>query len=276
LWKHNEAKLISRDFFSGFTAPVRWQGDLPARVITGGALGSVIHPTLDRTITHRETARVMGFPDDWLIDPIPRGGLAPTWGKGITVDCGRWIGEWIRAALDGAPGTFAGDLVGERESSIDCTNSWQSQGKIVIKSGKVVRTAAKRKNTQGGISMSEDVNVENASQAEATVPATNRRGRPRPEVTIERDAVVLKVLEAAPSTKVQVAVETGFKENEVYLSLHRLQKTGKIKRVRDGGSHMWEVTSSEDAPEVATAEPTEATPAPAIEPQGPAQPESWI
>lgn len=276
LWKHNEVKLVSRDFFSGFTAPVRWQGDLPARVITGGALGSVIHPTLDRTITHREAARIMGFPDDWTIDNIPRGGLAPTWGKGITVDCGRWIGEWIKAALDGSPGTFDGDPVGERERLIDCTNSWQSGGKIVIKSGKVVRATAKNKITQGGKQMSEDVNVENTSQPEAT-PAANRRGRPRPEDTIARDEQVLKILQSAPSTKVQIAADTGIPESAVYLSLHRLQKTGKITRARAGGVHMWEVVAEDVASAEAATEPEPAPEAaPVIEPQGPAQPESWI
>jgi site-specific DNA-cytosine methylase/predicted transcriptional regulator len=280
LWRHNQQKLIERDFFQGFTAPVRWDGEYPARVITGGALGCVIHPTLDRTITHRETARIMGFPDDWLIDPIPRGGLAPTWGKGITVDCGRWIGEWIKAALDGEPGTFSGDPVGERESVINCTNSWQSGGKIVIKSGKVVRATRKVSVTQGGKSMSEDVNVENTSEAGAPVeaPASNRRGRPRPEETIERDEVVLKVLEREPSTKVKIAEETGRRESEVYLSLHRLQKAGLIQRARTGGLHLWQVTAPADA-EAEAAEAEVAAPAPdaiVVEPQGPAQSESWI
>jgi len=275
LWKHNEAKLVASDFFQGYTAPVRWDGEYPSRVITGGALGCVIHPTLDRTITHRETARIMGFPDDWLIDPIPRGGLAPTWGKGITVDCGRWIGGWIRAALDGSPGGYAGQDVGDRESLIDCTSTWQTDGKIVIKSGKVV-SRTKTTSNQGGKKVSEDVNVESAPEAttESAPVAANRRGRPRPEATIARDEAVLKILVEGPSTKVALAEATGLKESEVYLSLHRLQKTQQIRRVRTGSMHMWEV----GAPEAATEPVAEAAPSaePAVEPQGPAQAESWI
>lgn len=296
LWRYSQEKLVQRDFFQGYTAPVRWDGTYPARVITGGAIGCVIHPNLDRTITHRETARIMGFPDDWLIDPIPRGGLAITWGKGITVDCGRWIGEWIAHALDRNPGSYSGVEVGDRESLIDCTGTWQTGGKIVIKSGRV---APKRKIQQhmGGTTVSEDVNVETTSENPATespAPAANRRGRPRPETTIARDAEVYRRLEAGPATKVQLAEATGLKESEVYLSLHRLKKDGKIRRVRNGSSHTWELhdgtatatdavvpvetaETQESAPESAPAEGDGATSAPeSATPGGPAAPESWI
>jgi hypothetical protein len=47
-----------------------------------------------------------------------------TWGKGITVDCGRWIGQWIKAALDGTPGSFTGKQIGVREFDIDTTNDY--------------------------------------------------------------------------------------------------------------------------------------------------------
>lgn len=125
-WEATEAKLIKQDFFQGFTTAVRWDGTHPARVITGGSLLTVIHPTLDRLITHREAARILGFPDDWLISPL-RGvsGLAMTWGKGITVDCGRWIGEWIISALKNEPGDLTGKLIGDREHMIDVTNSYR-------------------------------------------------------------------------------------------------------------------------------------------------------
>lgn len=136
----NEAKIISRDFAMGFTTPTRWNGDNAARVITGGSLQMVIHPWLDRMITHREAARILGFPDDWRILPL-RGvsGLHLTWGKGITVDCGRWIGEWVRRALDGSPGGHTGSPLGEREWDIDVTHSYRGaptyhNRKIVVQS----------------------------------------------------------------------------------------------------------------------------------------------
>jgi site-specific DNA-cytosine methylase len=116
VWKD---RLLASDFHMGYTSMTRWVADRPARVITGGALGLVLHPWENRTITHREAARVMGFPDDWRILPL-RGasGLQMTWGKGITVQCGEWIGRWVRDALDGRPGPVTGELIGDRERLI--------------------------------------------------------------------------------------------------------------------------------------------------------------
>lgn len=124
-WATTEEKIVKNEFFMGFTTPVRWHGDRYGRVVTGGGLHNIIHPNLDRTVTHREVARILGFPDDWRILPL-RGisGLNMTWGKGITVDCGRWIGGWIRNALDGTPGTHIGTQIGDREFDIDLTNDY--------------------------------------------------------------------------------------------------------------------------------------------------------
>jgi site-specific DNA-cytosine methylase len=129
-WRDFEDKLVSRKFVMGFTTPTRWRGDNPARVITGGSLQMVIHPWLDRMITHREAARILGFPDTWLIKPVRNvSGIHMTWGKGISTHCGRWIGEWIRAALDGAPGQYVGSPMGEREWDIDVTDSWRNSAR---------------------------------------------------------------------------------------------------------------------------------------------------
>lgn len=121
-----EEKIVKNEFRMGFTTPVRWDGECAARVITGGSLVTVVHPWLDRMITHREAARVLGFPDDWKIAPL-RGvsGLSATWGKGISVQCGRWIGEWVYRALDGEPGAWRGDAIGEREWCVNVTNAWR-------------------------------------------------------------------------------------------------------------------------------------------------------
>lgn len=115
-WEHMKPKLLGNDFHMGYTSLIRWHADRPGRVITGAALDLVLHPWHPRTITHREAARVMGFPDDWHILPL-RGvsNLRATWGKGITVQCGKWIGEQVRRALDGAPGAVTGRPLGDRE-----------------------------------------------------------------------------------------------------------------------------------------------------------------
>jgi site-specific DNA-cytosine methylase len=111
--------FVERNWETGFTCPVRWSAREPARVIVGGALTLAVHPWEDRLITHRECARVMGFPDDWVIAPSRRSSdLGPGWGKGITVDCGRWIGGWVRAALEGSPGDLVGEEIGDRERFI--------------------------------------------------------------------------------------------------------------------------------------------------------------
>lgn len=124
-WAATEEKIVKNEFFMGFTTPVRWHGDRYGRVVTGGGLHNIVHPTLDRTVTHREVARILGFPDDWKILPLRRvSGLNMTWGKGITVDCGRWIGRWIHAALDENPGSYAGEQIGDREFEIDVTNDY--------------------------------------------------------------------------------------------------------------------------------------------------------
>ena len=100
----------------GFISVSRWKSQGTARVITGGALDLVLHPWLPRFITHREAARIMGFPDDWSIRPLRHNsGLRMTWGKGITVQCGKWIGEHVARALDGTPSPVMGKLIGERE-----------------------------------------------------------------------------------------------------------------------------------------------------------------
>lgn len=122
-----ESKIVKKNFMMGFTTPVRWNGANPARVITGGSLQMVVHPWLSRTLTHREAARILGFPDDWKIAPL-RGvsALDMTWGKGISVHCGEWIARWVRRALGGQPGTVVGQPLGDREWVIDVTDAWKS------------------------------------------------------------------------------------------------------------------------------------------------------
>jgi site-specific DNA-cytosine methylase len=115
-WEHMLPKLLRKNWHMGFASINRWDADKRGRVIMGSALDMVLHPWEPRTITHREAARVMGFPDDWRILPLrTQANLRATWGKGITVQCGRWIGDWCRMALDGSPGKVSGVEIGERE-----------------------------------------------------------------------------------------------------------------------------------------------------------------
>ena len=119
-WDHICAKLVENKFEMGYTTLTRWRWNTPGRVITGGAMQLAMHPLENRTFTHREVARIMGFPDTWRILPL-RGtpGLGMTWGKGITVTCGEWIAGLARRALAGRPASYRGKLIGDREYEVD-------------------------------------------------------------------------------------------------------------------------------------------------------------
>lgn len=104
--------LISKDFKMGGYAQTRhWPWDEPGYVMTGHGPCQVWHPD-NRYYTHREAARIMGFPDDWVIGPLRYDRtLIAMWGKGVSVDCGRWIGTWVRRSLEGNPGSIRGNPV---------------------------------------------------------------------------------------------------------------------------------------------------------------------
>ena len=243
-WSHIAEKTIASDFRLGYNTPVRWKGDEPGRVITGAGPIVAFHPRLPRPLTHREVARVMGFPDSWLINPL-RGnpGLGMTWGKGITVDCGRWIGEWVHAALDEQPGQYKGESIGDREFLIDCTNAWSQnlvQSVIALK---------KFKKLLGGIMTEPEAPAvpvtEGETPAENTEAATKGgSGRPRPQATLDQDARVLEYLNAeentAGRTKAEIGEALGLEPNKVYLSLWRLgTREKKVHRTGSGASAKW-------------------------------------
>lgn len=107
-------------------APMRLRYDYPSPVITGGALWEAFHPALPRFITHREAARIQGFPDDWIAQPaVEASNGARWWGKGVPVESGRWIATWARRALEGSPGAWKGEIVGDRERLLDVSDDWR-------------------------------------------------------------------------------------------------------------------------------------------------------
>lgn len=114
------------DFKFGFNQPKRPRWDRHPHVLTGAALAQVVHPTLPRMITHRETLRVLGFPDDWRIHSLQeQPNLGAYWGKGVSVQAGEWIAKWVMSSLQGAPGPVVGEEVGDRESLVDVSKDWR-------------------------------------------------------------------------------------------------------------------------------------------------------
>ena len=127
-WKGQQDRLVGRNFSMGANQAMRWYADTPCRVITGAALGVAIHPIENRLITHREAARIQGFPDTWRLWPVrDYKNLHRTHGKGIPVDAGRWLGYWIKRALDGEPGTMTGlpDRTRDRESVLQVDKGYK-------------------------------------------------------------------------------------------------------------------------------------------------------
>jgi site-specific DNA-cytosine methylase len=126
-WERHREKFEREGYKLGFAQPWRWRYDRAARVITGNGMANVIHPRAPRPLLHREVARVMGFPDAWTTKPyIERGSQGRSWwGKGITVDCGRWIGGEIQRHLAGDDVGELGEQLGEREHLIDAGRAFK-------------------------------------------------------------------------------------------------------------------------------------------------------
>lgn len=84
-----------------------------------------------------------------------------------------------------------------------------------------------------------EVPVDPAADAEVTADNTDestdekpaRKGRPRDEKTVERDAQVLAVITEKPSTRDEIATKLGVEGNLVYLSLWRMKRDEKIVKL---------------------------------------------
>jgi site-specific DNA-cytosine methylase len=113
-------KIQRKNFNMGVSPTFRWRTTRPAYVVTGNGANNLVHPLEPRLLTYRELFRVQGFPDYWKLAGLESDKKIGTYpGKGIPVDCGRWIGKWISAALRGEPGGFTGEPMSEREWLID-------------------------------------------------------------------------------------------------------------------------------------------------------------
>jgi site-specific DNA-cytosine methylase len=119
--------LLERGFDpGGFNQTRCWSWANPGRVLSGAGVYMVWHPN-GRVITNREAARIMGFPDAWLIEPVkddPQ--LSSYWGKGTSVAPARWVMDWVRESLNGNPGSVTGDLIETGARLIDVSHEWKT------------------------------------------------------------------------------------------------------------------------------------------------------
>jgi site-specific DNA-cytosine methylase len=138
-WDSRYAWAIDNGFKFGMFQRGRWRWDQPARVVTGAGPHIALHPIEPRFFTHREIARIMGFPDHWavasLADYKP---LEAGWGKGVSVHAGRWVAHWARESQLGNPGQYEQKLVSQvwrdalcpadadREHVVDVSQWWKT------------------------------------------------------------------------------------------------------------------------------------------------------
>lgn len=85
-------------------------------------------------------------------------------------------------------------------------------------------------------------------------PQPSGRGRPRPQSTIERDTNVLNYLQSQTGedgayvgkTRDDIAKALGIEGKQVYLSLFRLNRDGKVQK-GVGSAHAWAAKSDASA-----------------------------
>jgi predicted ArsR family transcriptional regulator len=84
----------------------------------------------------------------------------------------------------------------------------------------------------------------------AAAEESGRRGRPRPQDTIDRDEQVYQLLTKGALSRVEIAEKLGIEPKAAYLSLFRLKRDGYVKRTQgakgDAKSNTWEAVSASD------------------------------
>lgn len=67
-----------------------------------------------------------------------------------------------------------------------------------------------------------------------------KRGRPRPQSTINRDAELLSLLlDGKARSRQDIAVALNVTGNTAYLALRRLRALGQVETRRVGSRHLW-------------------------------------
>jgi FkbM family methyltransferase len=121
-----EEQLVTRGMDPGGFGQTRyWPWDQPGSVINGAGPHMIWHPS-NRIATHREVARLMGFPDEWRVGSAAEDKqLHMFWGKGTSVHPAWWIMTWARESLLGHPGEKVGDELPDGSRLVDVSGDWR-------------------------------------------------------------------------------------------------------------------------------------------------------
>jgi site-specific DNA-cytosine methylase len=116
-------RFVSNDWNMGSYFATRAVWNAGCGVISGSGGDSFVHPHLDRLLTHRECARIQGWPDEVLIDfdkAFGKEKITAVWGKAVTPvvakHAAQEISEWLRRETNDKN---IGELIGEDEYLID-------------------------------------------------------------------------------------------------------------------------------------------------------------
>lgn len=112
-WEHLQEGMVRTNFkMQKIEDCKRWNGGEYAPSFNSSGNKITYHPTQNRLLTYREAARLMGYPDEWRLEPTRYDSdLHQTWARGPSIYTARWVLEWVRNSLDGQPGPTTGTLL---------------------------------------------------------------------------------------------------------------------------------------------------------------------
>jgi site-specific DNA-cytosine methylase len=192
--------LIDRGLETGgFGQTKYWDWQKPGRVITGHGPYQVRHPD-NRSLTSRETARIMGYPDDWLCGtPEMRVNkqMNQGWGKGVSVAPAKWITTWIRNSLDGNPGSETGSLLPDGSHLIDVSAAWKDSARrlglaehfgLPVKPVKTIMLPKTAEAVRTEVAATVKADVEKQLSRKPRAPREPAASKPKPErkITTQR------------------------------------------------------------------------------------------
>lgn len=121
--------LMRNVYGRGFSGTFRVYPNEPGRVISGAGGYSYYHWSQPRTLTVREVARLMGFPDEMRFDYAKPSKAFMHLGKQVPVESWAWALKWVKSSILGLPGRYAGEFDthhGEPEWTVDVTRDYQA------------------------------------------------------------------------------------------------------------------------------------------------------